>query len=62
MLLETVQLYSAHLLTVGYLLQAGLMDLYKPVQADFTDLPFADNTFDAAFAIEATCHAPKVSF
>lgn len=40
--------------------KAGLLDMYKPVQADFTDMPFADETFDAAFAIEATCHAPKL--
>lgn len=28
------------------------------VQADFMNMPFADNTFDAIYAIEATCHAP----
>ena len=28
------------------------------VQGDFMKLPFADNTFDGAYAIEATCHAP----
>nr|H2E7U0.1 RecName: Full=Sterol methyltransferase-like 3 [Botryococcus braunii]AEY68261.1 sterol methyltransferase-like 3 [Botryococcus braunii] len=40
--------------------KAKLEDFYKPVQADFTDTPFEDDTFDAAFAIEATCHAPKL--
>jgi hypothetical protein len=28
------------------------------VQADFMKMSFADNTFDAVYAIEATCHAP----
>ncbi|KAI9160433.1 hypothetical protein LWI28_008032 [Acer negundo] len=27
---------------------------------DFMKMPFADNTFDGIFAIEATCHAPNV--
>jgi ubiquinone/menaquinone biosynthesis C-methylase UbiE len=30
------------------------------MQADFMKMPFPDNTFDAIFAIEATCHAPDV--
>eukprot|EP00656_Telonema_subtile_P047066 TRINITY_DN5385_c0_g1_i1.p1 TRINITY_DN5385_c0_g1~~TRINITY_DN5385_c0_g1_i1.p1 ORF type:complete len:370 (-),score=94.69 TRINITY_DN5385_c0_g1_i1:84-1193(-) len=28
------------------------------VQGDFMKLPFEDNSFDAVYAIEATCHAP----
>ncbi|WZN61304.1 cycloartenol-C-24-methyltransferase [Chloropicon roscoffensis] len=28
------------------------------VRGDFMKMPFEDNTFDAAYAIEATCHAP----
>uniref|UniRef100_M8BBV6 Methyltransferase n=1 Tax=Aegilops tauschii TaxID=37682 RepID=M8BBV6_AEGTA len=28
------------------------------VKADFMKMPFSDNTFDAVYAIEATCHAP----
>lgn len=31
------------------------------VQGDFMKLPFPDNTFDAVFAIESTCHAPDRS-
>lgn len=31
------------------------------VQGDFMDLPFADNTFDHAYQIEATCHAPDTT-
>ena len=32
-------------------------------KADFMNLPFEDNEMDAAYAIEATCHAPdKVWF
>ena len=30
----------------------------RSVQGDFMELPFAPNTFQAAYAIEATCHAP----
>ncbi|VAI10641.1 unnamed protein product [Triticum turgidum subsp. durum] len=29
------------------------------VKADFMKMPFSDNTFDAVYAIEATCHAPN---
>jgi len=28
------------------------------MQADFMKMPFDDNTFDAVYAIEATCHTP----
>lgn len=28
------------------------------MQADFMKMPFPDNSFDAVYAIEATCHAP----
>ncbi|KAG5583418.1 hypothetical protein H5410_054045 [Solanum commersonii] len=30
------------------------------VKADFMSMPFADDSFDGIFAIEATCHAPNV--
>ncbi|KAL7483813.1 hypothetical protein ACHAW6_009461 [Cyclotella cf. meneghiniana] len=30
----------------------------RSVQGDFMKQPFGDSTFDAAYAIEATCHAP----
>ncbi|XP_007028764.2 PREDICTED: cycloartenol-C-24-methyltransferase isoform X1 [Theobroma cacao] len=30
------------------------------VKADFMRMPFSDSTFDAIFAIEATCHAPDL--
>ncbi|KAL9184905.1 hypothetical protein ACHAXT_002682 [Thalassiosira profunda] len=30
----------------------------RSVQGDFMQQPFDDSTFDAAYAIEATCHAP----
>lgn len=33
-------------------------DKCKAVQGDFMELPFEPNTFDGAYAIEATCHAP----
>lgn len=28
------------------------------MQADFMKMPLPDNSFDAVYAIEATCHAP----
>lgn len=31
------------------------------VQSDFMKLPFADATYDHAYAIEATCHAPDAA-
>jgi SAM-dependent methyltransferase len=38
---------------------AGLEGRALSVQADFMKLaPFADNSFDGVYAIEATCHAP----
>lgn len=36
----------------------GLADRVKFVKGDFMKPPFRDATFDAAYAIEATCHAP----
>ena len=42
-------------------MQLHVEDLCKPVQGDFLKMPFPDNTFDGAYAIEATCHAPIVS-
>ena len=39
----------------------GLEHLVSHLQADFTKLPFEDQSFDAAYAIEATCHAPELS-
>eukprot|EP00743_Colponemidia_sp_Colp-15_P000243 GILK01000283.1.p1 GENE.GILK01000283.1~~GILK01000283.1.p1 ORF type:complete len:478 (-),score=80.63 GILK01000283.1:85-1518(-) len=36
----------------------GLQKYCKYVKGDFMKMPFEDNTFDAIYAIEATCHAP----
>ena len=36
----------------------GLAHLCKLVQGDFQKLPWADEYFDAAYEIEATCHSP----
>lgn len=41
-----------------YNAQKSLGDRCKLVQGDFQNLPWADNTFDAAYEIEATCHSP----
>ncbi|XP_038977762.1 cycloartenol-C-24-methyltransferase 1-like [Phoenix dactylifera] len=37
---------------------AGLSESCNFVEADFMKMAFSDNTFDAIYAIEATCHAP----
>ncbi|GAB2252717.1 hypothetical protein Droror1_Dr00005564 [Drosera rotundifolia] len=38
--------------------EAELEEELKKEKADFMKMPFPDNTFDAVYAIEATCHAP----
>jgi sterol 24-C-methyltransferase len=37
---------------------AGLGDLCSGLKGDFMNLPVPDASYDAAYAIEATCHAP----
>jgi len=41
--------------------EVHLDKLCKLERADFMKMPFANNTFDGAYAIEATCHAPDKS-
>ncbi|EFJ51011.1 hypothetical protein VOLCADRAFT_103647 [Volvox carteri f. nagariensis] len=38
----------------------GVAPLTNVVRGDFLNMPFKDCTFDGAYAIEATCHAPKL--
>jgi len=38
--------------------ESGLQDQATFQKGDFMKIPFADKSFDAAYAIEATCHAP----
>lgn len=38
--------------------EAGLSDLCSAFKGDFMNLAVADETYDAAYQIEATCHAP----
>lgn len=38
--------------------QKGLGDQCSVVQGDFMKMPWSDETFDAVYAIESTCHAP----
>ncbi|KAK9824254.1 hypothetical protein WJX72_008953 [[Myrmecia] bisecta] len=38
----------------------GVSAIAKAVQGDFLNMPFEKETFDAAYAIEATCHASKL--
>lgn len=40
--------------------KAGLDRLCEVVCGNFLKMPFADNSFDAAYSIEATCHAPEL--
>jgi len=41
-----------------YCRSMGLADRCQLVQGDFQTLPFGDQSFDAAWQIEATCHSP----
>ncbi|XP_024395494.1 cycloartenol-C-24-methyltransferase 1 [Physcomitrium patens] len=38
--------------------KAGLSHLVDYMKADFMKIPVADNTYDAVYTIEASCHAP----
>ncbi|CAN1315220.1 24-methylenesterol C-methyltransferase 2 [Linum perenne] len=40
--------------------KAGLETLCEVVQGNFLQMPFQDSTFDGAYSIEATCHAPQL--
>lgn len=42
------------------MLQAGMSEVTEVIQGDFHKMPFADNSFDAIFSVEATCHASSV--
>ncbi|KAL2001517.1 hypothetical protein VTN02DRAFT_1658 [Thermoascus thermophilus] len=43
-----------------YATREGLSDKLSFVKGDFMQMRFADNTFDAVYAIEATVHAPSL--
>ncbi|KXH64055.1 hypothetical protein CSAL01_10058 [Colletotrichum salicis] len=43
-----------------YAVKSKLDKQVQFVQADFMNIPFEDNTFDAVYAIEATVHAPSL--
>ncbi|KAI5073921.1 hypothetical protein GOP47_0011934 [Adiantum capillus-veneris] len=40
--------------------KAGLDNLCEVICGDFLNMPFTDNSFDGAYSIEATCHAPQL--
>jgi sterol 24-C-methyltransferase len=42
-----------------YLEKNGLVELCDFMKADFMNIPQPENTYDAVYAIEATCHAPS---
>ncbi len=41
-----------------YIIDNGLEKICDFTKADFMKIPQPDGTYDAAYAIEATCHAP----
>ncbi|KAJ1982530.1 Delta(24)-sterol C-methyltransferase [Dimargaris xerosporica] len=43
-----------------YAKKFGQEDHCEFVKGDFLQMPFPDNSFDAVYAIEATCHAPEL--
>jgi len=43
-----------------YTAKRGLSAHVTFVKGDFMKMPFADNTFDRIYSIEATCHAPSL--
>ncbi|KAJ3476953.1 hypothetical protein NLG97_g8971 [Lecanicillium saksenae] len=44
-----------------YAKKHDMADNLEFVQGDFMNLPFPDNSFDAVYSIEATCHAPSLA-
>ncbi|PWZ38659.1 Cycloartenol-C-24-methyltransferase 1 [Zea mays] len=42
-----------------HIFSAGLSEQCCSLKGDFMNMPIADNTFDAAYAIQATCYAPE---
>jgi 24-methylenesterol C-methyltransferase len=41
--------------------RAGLTGQCRIKQGNFMEMPFEENSFDCAYAIEATCHAPNLT-
>ncbi|RHZ69758.1 hypothetical protein Glove_279g30 [Diversispora epigaea] len=41
--------------------KCGLENQTSFVKGNFLEIPFEENTYDAIYAIEATCHSPKLS-
>src|SRR5579859_589424 len=44
----------------AYTARQNLSEHCTFVKGDFMKMPFADNTFDRIYSIEATCHAPTL--
>ncbi|KAI4321659.1 hypothetical protein MLD38_035017 [Melastoma candidum] len=40
--------------------KAGLDSTCEVIRGNFLEMPFEDNSFDGAYSIEATCHAPRL--
>lgn len=40
--------------------RVGLTEQCQPTQGNFLEMPFGGESFDGAYAIEATCHAPTL--
>ncbi|KAK3145734.1 hypothetical protein QOZ80_3BG0256680 [Eleusine coracana subsp. coracana] len=41
-----------------FILSVGLSEKCNFLKGDFMDMPISDNSFDAAYSLQATCHAP----
>lgn len=46
--------------SLRYAKKEGLEDKWSAVKGDFMQMSFAENSFDAVYAIEATVHAPSL--
>jgi sterol 24-C-methyltransferase len=44
----------------AYSIKYGLTEYTSFVKGDFTKMPLKDESFDAVFGVEATCHAPRL--
>ena len=44
----------------GYAVKGDLSERCKAVRGNFLKMPFKNESFDGAYAVEATCHAPEL--
>ncbi|PWZ40088.1 Cycloartenol-C-24-methyltransferase 1 [Zea mays] len=56
---EYERLQNVQAINNKHIFSAGLSEQCCSLKGDFMNMPIADNTFDAAYAIQATCYAPE---